>query len=123
VVILVSDGQNSAGRTPLEVAVYPKREQVRIYSILIGPDVLRGPQLANHELLKVSRLTGGQLFQATDTRALQAVYDTIDRIEKKALLEKRMVRYRELFPWLVGAALALVVGEVLGNQVFRRRVP
>lgn len=123
VVILVSDGENSAGRKPLEVVAYPKREGVRVHSIVIGPDVLRGARLANHELLQVSRITGGQLFQATDTRALQAVYEAIDRIEKRTLLEKRMVRHRELFPWLTGLALAVFAGELGLHQIARRRWP
>ena len=123
VIILVTDGDNDLGRSPLEVVSYPKREGVKVHSILIGPEVLHGARLANHELLKVSRATGGQLFQATDTRGLLGVYDMIDQLEKKALMEKRMVAYQELFPWLTGAALALALGEVLLANLYRRRLP
>jgi hypothetical protein len=67
-------------------------------------------------------MTGGQLFQATDTHALQNVYDMIDLLEKKRFVQRRYQNYRELFPWLTGLALALVGGQFLSRQL-RRALP
>jgi Ca-activated chloride channel family protein len=122
VVILVTDGENDLGRRPLEVLGYPQQAGVRVYAILIGPDVIRGTALVNHELFKVSRATGGQFFQATDTRSLEGVYAMIDQLEKKALREKRLLQYRELFPWLAAAALGVLLADA-GSRVLRRRIP
>jgi Ca-activated chloride channel family protein len=123
VIIMVSDGENAVGRQPMEIAPLLLRDKVRMYSILIGPDIVTPIAAANHELNKVSRLTGGQFFQARDTETLQRVYGLIDQLEKKALLQKRFVTWHELFPWLVGAALALLLYELLCRNLFQRRLP
>lgn len=123
IVIVVTDGENSSGRKPMDVAPFAKREGVRIYSILIGPERLSGWSLNEHELLKVSKMTGGQFFQAGDTHALESVYDMIDLLEKKELVQKRYQSYAELHPWFSGLALAVWLGQVLLAQVLRRRIP
>ncbi|MBI5384263.1 MAG: VWA domain-containing protein [Verrucomicrobia bacterium] len=122
IIIIVSDGQNSAGRKPLEVAPFAKKEGVRIYSIIVGPERLTGSKLNAHDLLKVSKLTGGQLFQAGDTHALQSVYDMIDLLEKRRFVQKRYQSYHELHPWLTLAALGVVLGQIAAQAV-RRRIP
>ena len=123
VIILVTDGQNMMGRTPLQVAPELLAEQVRLYSIIIGSEIITATAAANHELHKASRMTGGQFFQARDTEALQRVYESIDQLEKKALLQKRFVSWRELFPWLVGVALVLLLADFTWNELVRRRIP
>jgi len=123
IIILVTDGDNSAGPKPPEAIPVVKREGVKVYSILIGPQTLHGSQLMDHDLMKVSKATGGQLFQASDTRALEAVYDLIDLLEKKEYVQKRYQTFRELFPYLAAAALGLVLLEVLAREVLRRRIP
>jgi Ca-activated chloride channel family protein len=120
VIILVSDGNNSAGRKPLEVAPFARKEGVRIYTIIIGPERLTGWSLNENEMLKVSRMTGGQLFQATDTHALQSVYDMIDLLEKKRMVQRRYQTYQELFPWLVMLASVLTMALVLAPAQGRR---
>ena len=122
IIIVVSDGENTKGRKPLEVAPFAKKEGVRIYSILIGPDRITGSKLNENEMLKVSKMTGGQLFQAGDTHALQGVYDMIDLLEKKRFVQKRYQSYEELHPWLTLAALAVMLGQI-GAQALRRRIP
>jgi Ca-activated chloride channel homolog len=122
IIIIVSDGINSAGRKPFETAPFAKKEGVRIYAIIIGPERLTGSRLNENEMLKVSKMTGGQLFQAGDTHALQSVYDMIDLLEKKRFVQRRYQTYHELFPWVTLAALALLAGQFLGQQ-FRRRIP
>ena len=123
IIIVVSDGENTAGRKPLEVAPFAKKEGVRIYSIIVGPERLTGSKLTENEMLKVSKMTGGQLFQAGDTHALQSVYDMIDLLEKKRFVQKRYQSYEELHPWLTGLALAVLVGQVVVGRVLRRRIP
>jgi Ca-activated chloride channel homolog len=122
IIIIVSDGINSVGRKPLEVAPFAKKEGVRVYTILVGPERLTGSQLTDNEMTKVSRMTGGQIFQAGDTQALQSVYDMIDLLEKKRIVQRRFQTYQELFPWLTGLGLAVLAAQMLGQQ-WRRRIP
>lgn len=123
VIILVTDGQNMQGRPPLQIAPFILRDQIRLYSIIIGPEIVTPTAAANHELHKSSRMTGGQFFQARDTETLQKIYELIDQLEKKALLQKRFVTWRELFPWFAGTALLLLLGEFVWNGILRRRIP
>jgi Ca-activated chloride channel homolog len=123
VIILVTDGQNMVGRQPLQVAPALLRDGIRLYSILIGPEVVTPSAAARHELNRASRITGGQFFQARDTGALERVYVLIDQLEKKALLEKRFVNWHELFPPLVAAALAILLLDFIWNDAARRRIP
>jgi Ca-activated chloride channel homolog len=123
VIILVTDGQNMVGRPPLQIAPLLLRDGIRLYSILIGPEIVTPTAAARHELNRASRITGGQFFQARDTLALKKVYDLIDQLEKKALTEKQFVTWRELFPYLIVASLALLVLNFTFNEAGRRSIP
>lgn len=123
VIILVTDGQNMMGRPPLQIAPFLLRDQIRLYSIIIGPEIVTPTAAANHELHKSSRMTGGQFFQARDTETLQKIYELIDQLEKKALLQKRFVSWNELFIWPAAASLAIFLGQLVWTGMIRRRIP
>lgn len=123
VIILITDGDNSAGPRPLDSVPMALQNHVKVYTILIGPEMVTPSAAANHELNKVARLTGGQFFQANDARALRDIYGVIDGLEKRALAQKRFVAWRELYPWLLAPALALAAAGVLGRELVRRRIP
>ncbi len=123
VIILVTDGQNMMGRPPLQIAPFLLRDQIRLYSIIIGPEIVTPTAAANHELHKSSRMTGGQFFQARDTETLQKIYELIDQLEKKALLQKRFVNWRELFHWPAAAALSVLLAQLVWTGLIRRRIP
>ena len=78
---------------------------------------------ANHELNKVARLTGGQFFQAQDARALLSIFAAIDQLEKRELIQKRFVSWRELYPWFLGAGALAWVLQLGVSEVVRRRIP
>lgn len=122
VIILITDGENSAGPAPVETAPLAVQERIKVYTILIGPEMVTPTAAANHALNKVARLTGGQFFQANDARALSGIYQLIDQMEKRELIQKRYVSWRELFPGLVSAAAALWLAELAWTRL-RRRVP
>jgi Ca-activated chloride channel family protein len=72
-------------------------------------------------LQKIADRTGGKYYRADRTETLQAIYDEIDQLEKTDVEMKKFVRIQELFPWLLAAALGLVLAEVtLGNTVWKR---
>jgi Ca-activated chloride channel family protein len=123
VILLVTDGENSAGPRPSDTVVAAVQNGIKLYTVLIGPEVVPPSAAANHDLNRSARVTGGQFFQATDSRALQGIFNLIDQLEKRELIQKRYVAWRELHPWLTGSALACLIGGLTVTQLLRRRLP
>jgi Ca-activated chloride channel family protein len=71
-------------------------------------------------LAEVAEITGAKYFRATDTRSLEQIYSEINAMEATTRTIKNFSRYRELFSWLIAAALLF-----LGIELFitRRRLP
>lgn len=135
VIILVTDGVNNAGEVdPSSAAALCKGLGIKVYTIGVGTggrvpvrtgmrDPVTGQTTqrrvwrvmpVDEELLqKIAERTGGRSYRATDRRALAAVFDEIDRLEKTELEVKRFVRYQEAFPPLAWAALVLTLLPLL----------
>jgi Ca-activated chloride channel family protein len=147
VMILLTDGDNNMGKIdPLPAAQLAAALGVKIYTIGIGieapcnlpafdpatgtlkldangnviPTLLLQP--ANYSVLgKMSELSGGHFFRATNARELQNIYDQIDRLEKSEVKQRRFATYEPLFHWPLLAALGLLALElILANTRFRR---
>ena len=123
VVILVTDGDNSSGPRASEIIGQLVRDKVKLYSVLIGPEMVTPSVAATHDLNRAARITGGQFFQANDTRALQGIYNLIDQLEKRDLIQKRFVLWQELFPWPVALGSALWLVGWVWNSLLRSRLP
>ena len=122
-VLLGTDGDNSSGPRASELIGQLVRDTVKLYSVLIGPEMVTPSVAANHDLNRAARITGGQFFQANDTRALQGIYNLIDQLEKRELIQKRFVLWQELFLWPVGVGSALWLGGWLWTRLLRRPLP
>ena len=122
VVILITDGENSTGPRASEVVAAAVRERIKLYAVLIGPETVTPTAAGNHDLNKAARSTGGQFFQARDSRTLEGIYKQIDTLEKRELVQKRFVRWRELYLLFVVPATVLWLGQ-LGWTVLRRSFP
>lgn len=112
VLILMTDGTNTAGRVgPLEAARMAGREKLKIYTVGIGAIPLgrRGPfsmgfssarsDLDEKTLKAIAKETGGQYFRAHNTQEFARIYDELDRLEP---VEKELESYRprrDLFQW------------------------
>jgi Ca-activated chloride channel family protein len=86
-VILLTDGENTAGPDPLDVADIASGAGVRVYPIGLGSPAgtvlsIDGFQVAtalDESLLReIASRTDGKYFPAADQQALAAVYDSID---------------------------------------------
>ncbi len=149
VIMLLTDGDNNKWETlePLPSAEFARGEKVRIYSIGIGknePCMLHDfdrstgkfnlgfdgrpmgyiTQLsaANYVVLeKMSNLTGGKSYTATNMQELDTVYADIDRLEKteKKLKSRRTFTPLYQIPLLAGVVL-LLLELLLANTRFRR---
>jgi len=121
VLILLSDGENTAGEMdPLQAARLAAEEGLKIYTIGIGSEqpldpfgLARGGALDERTLKAIAEITGGRYFRARDTAELLAIYDAIDRLEP---VKSEAQVYRpvdELFHWPLGVALVLALGLLI----------
>lgn len=125
-VILLSDGENTAGPDPLDVADIASGAGVRIYPIGLGKPEgtvldIDGFQVAtalDEPLLReIASRTDGKYYAAADEQALAGVYDSIDLTWTVA------TEHIELTALFAGAAALLVlVGVGLSFLWFGRAV-
>ena len=140
IVILLTDGQNNAGKVPPQVAAEAaKTLGYRVYTIGAGtrgsapfPQVdafgrrvyVNMPVDIDEDTLKeVAQTTGGRYFRATDTPSLQQIYDEIDQLEKSPQEGLQYLEYHELYVWLALPALLLLAGEALLAHTWLRVLP
>jgi Ca-activated chloride channel family protein len=80
----------------------------------------------NPKLLEeLASMTGGEAFRATDKAELDArLVAVLDRLDRSKLQAPRELRpYLELFPWCVGAGLALLALELVLSSTRLWRFP
>lgn len=87
-IILLSDGANTSGPSPLDAARAAKRQHVPIYTIALGSTDIgllqqlfgfRGSQLMPdpETLAQVARISGGKAYSAADAEKLQSIYSKL----------------------------------------------
>ena len=124
VLLLVTDGENTAGLIPpLDAARLAAREGVRIYSIGVGSNkeevMIRSTDgqyrqesdigLDEENLKRIADLTGGAYFRATNTRALEEISQRIDGLEKTEAESRTILIPSPLYRWPLGLALLLLL--------------
>ena len=137
-VVLLTDGQNNAGRmSPGTAADAAAALGVKVYTVgagtrgtapypardLFGRKVYRPMPVDIDEttLRQIAATTGARYFRATDTEQLREVYAEIDRAEKVEFEAPVFHDWRELYPWLGWPALVLLLTEVgLGATILRK---
>ncbi|HWN93763.1 MAG TPA: VWA domain-containing protein [Methylomirabilota bacterium] len=137
IVILMTDGQNNAGKVPpLTAAEAAKALDVKVYTIGVG---IRGnapfPQMTpfgkryvmtpvdidEDTLTAIADKTGGKYFRADSTDTLRKIYAEIDQFEKSEAVVKKFVQREELFRWVAVPGLLLLLLEIsLANTIWRR---
>ena len=129
--ILLTDGENTAGEMPpMKAAELAAQLGLKIYTIGIGPDrrtgsffgMMRGSRQGIDEktLALIAKQTGGRYFHASDTEELARVYEQIDSLEP---VESDVRVYRPqqaLFYWPLGISLSLLCVILLLHAVVRR---
>lgn len=140
IIILLSDGENTAGVVePAEAAAVAKEYGVKVYSIGVGTtgvapfpgtDFFGRPVLDRRQvrldeatLKMLADTTGGQYFNAKDTETLTNVYAEIDTLEKTETEGQLYTDYRELYQWLVIPGFCLVVLQVVLSATWLRSLP
>jgi len=116
VLVLLTDGDNTAGVQPMDAAALAADNQIRIYTIGIGGASsgnrgfgLQRQELDERTLRAVAEATGGQYFRARDTQELEAIYKDIDKLEPTDVVTEGFRPRHERFVWPLGIALVLSV--------------
>ena len=134
IVILLTDGVNNSGSIdPLTAAGLAVKYHVKIYSIGVGSTNGGELQLPGTEssistdideklLQKISQMTGGRYFRATDNEALRNIYKEIDQLEKVKIQSNTFEQKTDtFFPWLIAAFVILGI-EYLCRYVFIKTI-
>ena len=139
VIILLTDGQNNAGSLPpLQAAQTAKAFGIKIHTIAVGTHG-KAPFLVNSifgqryvyqqvdidedTLKKISDLTGGQYFRATNLESLKAIYKQIDEMEKSEVKVIDHSEYTELFHYFLIPGILLLLLEIALSNTVLRRIP
>jgi Ca-activated chloride channel family protein len=138
VIVLLTDGQNNAGKvSPLIAAQAARALGIRVYTIGIGvrgdapypvTDAYGNQQIVMQKvdvdegtLQQIATITGGQFYRATNTEALNRIYAQIDRLEKTTHTLKSYEQWQELLDWfLIPGLLLLGLGIALQQTLWRR---
>jgi Ca-activated chloride channel family protein len=139
VMILIADGDNSAGGfAPLESAALARMAGVRIYVIGVGSKQESIPIMEDgalkyrddltmdeDTLQRIANVSGGAYFRATDTRALEEISARISELEKTEAESRTAFLPRPLYRIPLAVALLALLGIGLfpeGRKRFARRV-
>lgn len=149
VIILLTDGENTAGDLdPLDAADLANTLNIKIYTIGVGtkgtaPVPVLDPfsnrrilqmmpvNIDEETLTQIAEKTGGKYFRATSSESLEEIYKEIDTLEKTDVEASHYVDYREMAtetvhigrlpipPIALLAFIFLAIENLLSKTVFR----
>ncbi len=137
IIILLTDGVNNAGEVdPISAAEIAKAFGIRIYTIGVGtrgeaPYPVQTPfgtryqmvpvEIDEAMLTKIANITGGEYFRATNNRALEEIYNKIDKLEKtKIEITSYKNASEKYYSWLWGGLILLIVELGLSRTILRK---
>ncbi|MCW8962122.1 MAG: VWA domain-containing protein, partial [Ignavibacteriaceae bacterium] len=137
IIILVTDGVNNSGEVdPISAAEMAKAFGIRVYTIGVGtrgeaPYPVQTPFGVRYQMMpveideavlqKISDITDGKYFRATNTQALKEIYDKIDKLEKTKIEITSYKNASEKYhSWLWWGLILLLVEMVLSKTILRK---
>jgi Ca-activated chloride channel family protein len=140
VVILLTDGENTAGNIdPLRAAEAARALGVRVYTIGVGSNTMMPMRyrdafgrirtemyelkIDEETLSEIADITGGKFFQAKDEAALRSIYREIDQLEKSEIEASEFDNFNERFMLLWAPALLLLLLEFSLRGFWLVRLP
>jgi len=110
VVILLTDGFNTAGQIPLEVALNAiEDEKLKVFTVGIG----RYGDYDERVLKLIAQKSGGEFFSARNSDSLEKIYAHIDRLQKSELRAKPEFNNNYLFMYPLWFSLLFLFGYIL----------
>jgi Ca-activated chloride channel family protein len=139
IIILLTDGVNNSGEVdPVSAAEIAKTFGIRIYTIGVGtrgqaPYPVQTPFGIRYQMMpveidedvmqRIAGLTDGQYFRATNNKALEEIYNKIDRLEKTKIEITSYKNASEVFySWISWGVLLLLI-ELILSKTFLRKIP
>ncbi|MFV0366681.1 MAG: vWA domain-containing protein [Mangrovibacterium sp.] len=136
VIILLTDGDNNSGQiAPATAAELAKSYGIRVYTIGVGtmgkaPYPVQTPfgtqlhevdvKIDETTLQKISDITGGEYFRATDNESLSKIYDQIDQLEKSKIdVQEHKQKHEEYGKFALLAGLSLLLALFFKITLFR----
>ncbi len=140
VIVLLSDGENTAGVvSPEDAAAAAAEFDIKVYSIGVGSNGMApyrvvdtfGRQFLQSQpvrldeamLKKIASKTGGEYFNAKNTETLEQVYAEIDQLEKTEIEGRVYTEYREVFSYPICAGLTCLLLTVVFGSTWLRGLP
>lgn len=141
VVILLSDGVNNVREVPpLQIAEAAKEYGVKVYTIGVGSEgEALSPVALDHKgniifdyaqvqideelLQQIADITGGKYYRATNARTLTAIYEEIDKMEKREIITSQTIPKKEEYYSFVLWGALLLAGELLLRSLVLRTMP
>jgi len=137
IIILVTDGVNNSGEVdPISAAEMAKVFGIRVYTIGVGtrgeaPYPVQTPFGVRYQMMpveideavlqKISDITDGQYFRATNNQALKEIYDKIDKMEKTKIEITSYKNASEKYhSWLWLGLILLLVEMGLSKTILRK---
>ncbi|MFP4369528.1 MAG: vWA domain-containing protein [Candidatus Kapaibacterium sp.] len=139
VVILLTDGVNNRGSiAPLTASEIADTYGIRVYTIGVGTkgqapypvkDRFGRTRIAQIEvnidepiLENIADQTGGKYFRATNKKALESIFQDIDRLEKTKIDVAFFTRYTEEYLPLAIAGAVILLIELLSRMLYFRNL-
>jgi Ca-activated chloride channel family protein len=124
-IVMLSDGENTTGRSPQQAAAKAKERKIPIYTIAYGSENgyvdVEGERFTvppdKETMAQLAEISGGQTFEASSTGELRKVYENIG--SEVGYVEAQ----REITGRFAGYGLALAVLAALGAISLGARWP
>jgi Ca-activated chloride channel family protein len=129
-IVLLSDGANTRGEDPIDIAQQAKKAKIRIYTVALGtpsgtleiqrPDGTTRSRKVPPDTLtlqEIARDTGGRYFNAPDADQLEAVYAGL--ATRFATVQEK----QEMTATFAGAGLVLLLGGLAFSLLRGGRLP
>lgn len=126
VLVLVTDGQNTAGKiTPEQALELAVAKNITIYTIGIGADsmiersffgvrkVNPSSELDEKTLQNIAQKTGGKYFRARDSESMAEIYQLLDQLEPIEQEQQQLRPLSALFYWPLSLAAFLVFSLIV----------
>lgn len=126
VLLLLTDGQNTAGKiTPEQALELAVAKNITIYTVGIGADVMLqqslfgtrqinpSSDLDEKSLQNIADQTSGKYFRARNSEKMEEIYQLLDQYEPVEQEQKQMRPLTALFYYPLGLALLLILFTIL----------
>lgn len=111
IAILLTDGRNTAGKIPYNVATkILEKHKIKIYTIGIGTDRDYDKRL----LVDIANKSGGKFFSAQNSEVLNDIYEEIDKLEKSEIKSDKFIKkdYLFIYPLFIAFISLILFGFI-----------